>query len=230
MAPTVTSNVKVTPHLEIQRLCNTLTGIVQQVNDIVSAEASASKLSEDAFSHIQPLLQQGSLLFLKLREFHRLANIGQQELRKTIQDTKLEMDRRGQHLQNLLYEQAHIREEIKNCHHVNRYTSIELQPVEEFYQRAPETLRGSGDDKEEGLTDHQLTLNRLAFEKMERHRLEEERKTIVATKQTLIQENQKHHRSIVTLSDQIQEFIKASLEVKKVLESVDQGNMVSADS
>ncbi|KAJ1969295.1 hypothetical protein IWQ62_000715 [Dispira parvispora] len=229
MAPTVTPNGKLAPHLEIQRLCDTLTGIVQQVNDIVNTEASASTLSEDALGRIQPLLQQGSLLFLKLREFHRLANTGQQDLRKTIQDTKLEMDRRGQHLQNLLYEQAHIREEIKNCHHVNRYTSIELQPVEEFYQQAPESLRGSDEDKGEDLTEHQLTLNRLAFEKMERKRLEEERKAIVATKQALIQDNQKHQRSIVTLSDQIQEFLKASLDVKKVLESVDQESMVSMD-
>jgi len=128
------------------------------------------------------------------------------EAKQTTTEARQEVDRLHLQLQNLYYEQRHLRGEIAACKDFpHSYTSLPLISEEEFLQLHPEH---AGDDP------HTLMIARLHNEKAVREDLERQRKELSAKKQTLISENKKRKDDLASLDEQLKKFIESSRSIQ----------------
>ena len=124
-------------------------------------------------------------LFARLKALNRAANAATRSHKQTTADARTEMDQTHLGLQNLLYEKRHLEREIDKCRHFacapppshrlslrltcnhsSVYQDIPMYSVEQFMELAPPEAR----TEEVMSNDHQLMLNRLGFELVERQR------------------------------------------------------------
>ncbi|KAF8422894.1 Fms-interacting protein-domain-containing protein [Tirmania nivea] len=136
----------------------------------------------------------------QLKVLHRAAFISAREAKQTTTEARQEVDRLHLQLQNLYYEQRHLRGEIAACKDFpHSYTSLPLISEGEFLQLHPEHTE---DDP------HTLMIARLHNEKAVREDLERQRKELSAKKQTLISENKKRKDDLASLDEQLKKFIE----------------------
>jgi THO complex subunit 5 len=105
------------------------------------------------------------------------------EATKKLSDTeKANFDSKSLQLHNLLYEKHHYQREIERCKDFrSRSDDVELVDVEAFASAAPPELQRAGDPAEP----HQLMVDRLDFELLERQRLSREESVLVARRSEL---------------------------------------------
>lgn len=118
----------------------------------------------------------------RLKSLYRQANVATRIHKEQTAAARQEMDQSHLQLQNLLYEKRHLEREIEKCrqfawvpffvslgllvilkHSRSIYQDVPLYTLDEFVQLAPPEARTEGDE-------HQLMLNRLSFELVERQR------------------------------------------------------------
>lgn len=127
-------------------------------------------------------------LFARLKALNRDANAAARAHKQTTADARHDMDQTHLRLQNLLYEKRHLEREIEKCrqfacvtliyplfgshllccsHPISSvYQDIQMYSIEQFVELSP--LEAHSEDV---LSDeHQLMLNRLGFELVERQR------------------------------------------------------------
>ncbi|KAL1722274.1 Fms-interacting protein-domain-containing protein [Schizophyllum commune] len=125
---------------------------------------------------------RSSALIARLKSVHRTANAVSQARRAQTAEARTEMDAAHLRLQNLLYEKRHLEREIDKCRQfASIYQDIPLYPIDEFRRLAPPEAHS--DDP------HQLMLNRLSFELVERQRLEMRRAELEKQKEKLLAES-----------------------------------------
>jgi THO complex subunit 5 len=105
------------------------------------------------------------------------------EATKKLSDTeKANFDSNSLQLHNLLYEKHHYQREIARCQDFrSRSEDVELVDVGSFQSAAPPELRRAGEPPEP----HQLMVDRLEFELLERQRLAQEESVLAARKSEL---------------------------------------------
>jgi THO complex subunit 5 len=156
------------------------------VIDALRKLATDSSPSDDPASvHIR-----AGALFARLKALNRDANAAARAHKQITADARHDMDQTHLRLQNLLYEKRHLEREIEKCRqfacvpfrhffgsplaytpHLRSsvYQDIQMYSVEQFIELSP--LEAHSDDVL--ANDHQLMLNRLGFELVERQRFRE---------------------------------------------------------
>ena len=125
-------------------------------------------------------------LFARLKALNRDANAAARAHKQITSDARHDMDQTHLRLQNLLYEKRHLEREIEKCRQFayvsivrppfrfplayasssSVYQDIQMYSVEQFVELSPSEAHS-----EDVLSDeHQLMLNRLGFELVERQR------------------------------------------------------------
>ncbi|KAJ7095401.1 Fms-interacting protein-domain-containing protein [Mycena belliarum] len=128
-----------------------------------------------------------------------------------------DMDQSHLGLQNLLYEKRHLEREIEKCRQfASVYQDIPLYALEEFERLAPPEAR-----TEEVLSDeHQLLLNRLSFEFVERQRLDKMKKDLMQQKEELLKESKTKSNTMDNVKAQIEALLKTAADVQKKVDEL----------
>ncbi|KAI9879823.1 MAG: hypothetical protein M1830_007005 [Pleopsidium flavum] len=139
----------------------------------------------------------------QLRGLNRDAILGVRQTKQATAEARHEIDRLHLHLQNLYYEQRHLRGEINACEsYDHKYQQLPLIPVEEFLQQHPEHI-------EDGET--ALMTARINHEHAEREALEQVRQGFLKKKQVLIADNKKRKDDLANLDKDLEKFIDVRL-------------------
>ncbi|PPQ98530.1 hypothetical protein CVT24_004021 [Panaeolus cyanescens] len=156
-------------------------------------------------------------LMTRLKALQRAANTATRLRKEETAEARQEMDQSHLNLQNLLYEKRHLEREIEKCRQfASIYQDIPLYTVEEFQQLAPEEQR-----TEQVLADeHQLMLNRLAFELAERQRLDARKKELLQLRDDLTKESKTKQITMDSVKVQIDILVKTATDVQKKVDDL----------
>ncbi|KAL9634215.1 MAG: hypothetical protein Q9164_004229 [Protoblastenia rupestris] len=176
----------------------------QCMNLINLAEANAISASQDLPLEIQleiSKLQKVLYSYLgQLRGLNRNALLKVRNTKQLTAEARQEIDKLHLQLQNLYYEERHLRGEIAACESYDHvYQQLPLIPVEYFLKKQPE--HAEDDDKT-------LMFARIDHELAEREDLEQQRQELLQKKQTLISENQKRKDDLASLDQDLEKFIE----------------------
>ncbi|KAK0206575.1 Fms-interacting protein-domain-containing protein [Desarmillaria ectypa] len=160
-----------------------------------------------------------SALMAKLKALNRAANLATRHTKDATAAARHDMDQSHLGLQNLLYEKRHLEREIEKCRQfASIYQDVPLYSLEEFRERAPEEAR-----TEDVLADeHQLMLNRLSFELVERQRLDQRKKELILAKEELLKESKQKQITMDNIKTQIDNLVKVATETQKKVEELAQ--------
>ncbi|KZF24802.1 hypothetical protein L228DRAFT_104417 [Xylona heveae TC161] len=172
--------------------------------------ADAETASTDV--HLQ-LSQQQKVLYshlAQLRGLNRNAILGVRQTKQATAEARQEIDKLHLQLQNLYYEQNHLRGEIHACEsYDHKYRQLPLIPAEEFLQDHPEH---ANDDESA------LMIARINHEYAERQALEQARQALLKKKQGLIADNKKRKDNLANLDNDLEKFIDAAKPIQKTFE------------
>ncbi|KAI9599600.1 Fms-interacting protein-domain-containing protein [Syncephalis fuscata] len=139
----------------------------------------------------------------KLKQFNRTAYFNGRDAKAYATTFRDNLEKQHLDLQNLLYEQTHLREEIRKCREREYlYTEVDMYTQEEFMEKASEELCTTSVDA------HTLMLNRLQFELQERERLKEQENELLKQRQEFLYENKKRGEELRQVDDQFEAFAK----------------------
>ncbi|KAF8535671.1 Fms-interacting protein-domain-containing protein [Trichophaea hybrida] len=177
-------------------------------HEIVSAleNTTDGEPSEQVLIERSRKQKQLNALMIQLKGLHRSAVISSREAKEATSEARREVDRLHLQLQNLYYEQRHLRGEITACRDFpHKYTSLPLIPEKEFLEQHPQHQE----------TDrHNLMIARLNNEKVVREELEKQRKELLVRKQALTMENKKRKDDLASLDEQLKKFIESSRSIQ----------------
>jgi len=130
----------------------------------------------------------------------------EREAKDATSESRREVDRLHLQLQNLYYEQRHLRGEITACRDFpHRYTSLPLVSEADFLAQQPQ---------HRDTDPHNLMIARLNNEKIVREELEKQRKELLVKKQALTAENKKRKDDLASLDEQLKKFIESSRSIQ----------------
>ncbi|KAL9099618.1 MAG: hypothetical protein Q9163_004907 [Psora crenata] len=135
----------------------------------------------------------------QLRGLNRNAILKVRNTKQSTAEARQEIDRLHLQLQNLYYEERHLRGEIAACEsYDHKYQQLPLIPVKEFLEEHHE--HANDDEK-------MLMFARINHELAEREALEQQRQGLLKKKQTLISENKKRKDDLASLDEDLEKFI-----------------------
>ncbi|KAJ7129652.1 Fms-interacting protein-domain-containing protein [Mycena epipterygia] len=160
---------------------------------------------------------RASALTGRLKSLARAANSETRATKNLTAAARLDMDQSHLGLQNLLYEKRHLEREIEKCRQfASVYQDIPLYSLDEFKQLAPPEAR-----TEDVLSDeHQLLLNRLSFEFVERQRLDKMKKELIQQKEELLKESKTKLNTMDSVKSQIEALVKVAVDVQKKVDEL----------
>ncbi|TGZ79316.1 hypothetical protein EX30DRAFT_333433 [Ascodesmis nigricans] len=178
-------------------LCHELLTLVE-----TNTPTDSTPLPDHIFQEKARKQKQLNTLTAHLKSLHRTVILQAREAKEAVTEKRKEVDRLHLLLQNLYYEQRHLRGEVKACRDFpHQYTALPLIPESEFLEQHPE----HGES-----TPHELMIARLHNEKAMREDLERQRKELLAKKQALIAENKRRKDDLANLDEQLQMFIESA--------------------
>ncbi|KAL9133823.1 MAG: hypothetical protein Q9175_004998 [Cornicularia normoerica] len=182
--------------------------------NLVEANANAIAASQTHSSQVQlDVSKQQSLLYSHLghlRELDRNAILKVRNTKQTTAEARQEVDRLHLQLQNLYYEERHLRGEIAACDaYDHKYQQLPLVPVEEFLEMHPQHIE---DDEKK------MMFARINHELSEREMLEQERQGLLKKKQGLIADNKKRKDDLASLDKDLETFIDAAKPIQRIFE------------
>ncbi|KAJ7047358.1 Fms-interacting protein-domain-containing protein [Mycena alexandri] len=153
----------------------------------------------------------------RLKSLARAANTETRVTKNITAAARHDMDQSHLGLQNLLYEKRHLEREIEKCRQfASVYQDIPLYTLEEFKLLAPPEAR-----TEDVLSDeHQLLLNRLSFEFVERQRLDKRKKELMQQKEDLLKESKAKLNTMDSVKSQIDTLVKLAADVQKKVDEL----------
>ncbi|SPN97582.1 related to conserved coiled/coiled coil protein [Cephalotrichum gorgonifer] len=186
-------------------------GLLDLLTSVLEAE-DGSSLTPEAQSNV---LKQQKRMFTniaQLRGLHRAANLSARDTKGVTTEARHEVDRLHLQLENLYYEQRHLRNEILACESYDHtYTQLDLIPVEEFLAQHPEHA-----DADENA----LTVARIDHERAEREALEQQRHKLLLHKNKLMADNKTRKNELAKLDTDLEKFIDAAKPIQMRLEKV----------
>lgn len=151
----------------------------------------------------------------KLRGLNRRAILDTRATKQKTAEAKSEIDTLHLQLQNLYYEQRHLRGEISACEgHDHKYQSLPLISVDDFLAANPDL---------HSVDEHDLMIARINHEHAERQALEEQRQQLLKKKQSLIAENNKKKDELAALDKEVERFLTGGAAVQKKFEAREAG-------
>lgn len=185
-----------------------LNKIIQEVKTLKSSK------TEDAKKKISEKRVQGSMIVVKLKKLNRLDKLRLHGLRETLQKEKLQADSNRLKLQNLIYEADHLKKEIHKCFSFkSEDEDIELVALEEFIEKAPDTVRS----KEVLENDHSLRKARLGFELLQRKEYAKQCKDLEKEKEEVAQKTVEVKKNLDSIFPCLQEVLKSTRPIQQIL-------------
>ncbi|KAL8975445.1 MAG: hypothetical protein Q9197_000343 [Variospora fuerteventurae] len=176
-----------------------------------SAVSSSQSLSADTKLHLSRLQRQLNSDLASLRDASRESIFEVRMTKQSTSEARQEVDRLHLHLQNLYYEERHLRGEIYACEsYDHQYQQLPLIPLGEFLELQPEH-KDNNDEKS-------LMFARINHELAEREALEQQRQGLLKTKQSLITDNKKRKDDLASLDKDLETFIDAAKPIQKLFE------------
>lgn len=148
-----------------------------------------------------------------LRGFNRKAIMSVRATKQETTEARQEIDSLHLQLQNLYYEQRHLRGEIRACEEYDhKYTHLPMISVEDFLAEHPEYHEAA---------DHDLTVARIEDEHRARKTLEEQRQVLQKRKEALVKETTAKKDELSKLDDSLMKWIAGQEAPRKVFEARD---------
>ncbi|KAK0516524.1 hypothetical protein JMJ35_001127 [Cladonia borealis] len=208
-----TNDIVTDPYL--QSVLEASTHTRQQCTSLIDlAEANTISASRTSSLDVQlELSKQQRLVHSYLGQLRGLNRNAIAQVRNTKQltaEARQEIDRLHLQLQNLYYEERHLRGEIAACEsYDHKYLQLPLISIEEFLQTHPEHT----DDDEKS-----LMFARINHELSEREALESQRQILLKKKQGLIADNKKRKDDLASLDKDLETFIDAAKPIQRIFE------------
>lgn len=155
-----------------------------------------------------------------LRGEHRRAVYLGRDTKSLTATARSEIDSLHLELQNLFYEQQHLRNEIAACeNYPHKYTELSLIEVDEFLAKHPELIE---------LNEHELTIARINDEHEQRRQLEKQRQELLKVKAILAKHHQEQKDDFEKLDKEIESWVTGHEKVLKLFD--DRDTKESADT
>ncbi|KAG8863737.1 hypothetical protein FRB96_007574 [Tulasnella sp. 330] len=169
-------------------------------------------LSADPSSSTSTGNAPSAALFARLKAVNRSSNATTSSRREITAEARTKINETNLGLQNLMYERRYLEKEIEKCRSFAFiYQDVPLHSLEEFQALAPDNLQGP----EIAADEHQLMLNRLAFELSERERLEAKRRALAEERDSILTETKNFQAEVDKLSDPFEEIEKLTRELQQ---------------
>jgi THO complex subunit 5 len=148
-----------------------------------------------------------------LRGLNRKAVLGVRDTKQETTEARQEIDSLHLQLQNLYYEQRHLRGEIAACEdYDHKYQQLPMVSVDEFLSAHPEHAQDS---------DHDLTIARIQDEHAARQALEEDRMALAKRKEVLVKETTAKKDELGKLDQEIEKWVVAQGDIRKIFDERD---------
>ncbi|KAK5692770.1 hypothetical protein LTR17_025288 [Elasticomyces elasticus] len=156
----------------------------------------------------------------QLRGLNRKAILSVRTTKQETAEARQEIDSLHLQLQNLYYEQRHLRGEIAGCEGYNhRFNELPMIPVEEFLEHHPEY---------QGSSQHDVTIARIDDERAARQKLEDERQQLLKKKEALVKETTAKKEELGKLDAEIEKWLVGQESVRKIFEAREKSIMAKA--
>ncbi|KAK3615849.1 hypothetical protein LTR56_026337 [Elasticomyces elasticus] len=156
----------------------------------------------------------------QLRGLNRKAILSVRTTKQETAEARQEIDSLHLQLQNLYYEQRHLRGEIAGCEGYNhRFNELPMIPVEEFLEQHPEY---------QGSSQHDVTIARIDDERAARQKLEDERQQLLKKKEALVKETTAKKEELGKLDAEIEKWLVGQESVRKIFEAREKSIMAKA--
>ncbi|KAF2757264.1 hypothetical protein EJ05DRAFT_61035 [Pseudovirgaria hyperparasitica] len=205
-AASAAKTIVTSPHLQ------SVLSTAQQTRDACLALID-TLTSPDAFTQsnkIAPSHKHVNAQLAKIRHLNRKAVLGARETKAQTAEARSGVDTLHLQLQNLYYEQRHLRGEIGACEdYEHKYMTLPLISAQTFLDLFPDHV---------GYDENELMVARIEHEHMERQALEEQRQGLLRKKQGLIAENKKRREDLANLDIELEKFVNTAEPIQKIFE------------
>uniref|UniRef100_A0A0L8HE59 THO complex subunit 5 homolog n=1 Tax=Octopus bimaculoides TaxID=37653 RepID=A0A0L8HE59_OCTBM len=189
--------------------CSEILKLIQVIKELKTSK------SKEAAAEIEEYKSNAVLQFVLLKKLNRLAHIRCKKVRESTNEDKLRIDRYHLQLQNLLYEALHLQKEITKClEFKSKDEEVELVPIEEFYENAPEEI---SKPKITHNDSHQQTLARLDWELEQRKELSGELKKSQEKREKLLKEITESKDYLDSMQPKLNSILQATKPVQEYL-------------
>ncbi|XP_065089420.1 THO complex subunit 5 homolog [Ochlerotatus camptorhynchus] len=172
--------------------------------------------SDEAKAKIAEKRVDGSLAFVALKKLNRLDKVRIRDGREALHKEKLRVDSNRLQLQNLLYEADHLKKEVQRCYlFKSQDEEIELVPVEEFYDKAPDTISRPEKTKSD---EHARRIARLEWELQQRKELDAHCKELQSSKAKIAQEIVSKTERLDSLAPRLKDLLVATRPLQEALD------------
>ncbi|XP_035793714.1 THO complex subunit 5 homolog isoform X2 [Anopheles albimanus] len=188
---------------ELKELCSEIARL-----KIANTEETTTKIGEKRID--------GSLALLLLKKLNRLDKVRIRDGRTALHKEKLRVDSNRLQLQNLLYEEEHLKREIQRCYlFKSQDEEIDLIPEHEFYQNAPETVSRPTKTRYD---DHAKRIGRLEWELQQRKELDCHLKELQTLKATIENDIVAKSKRLDSLGPRLRDIIVATRPLQEALQ------------
>ncbi|KAF2725677.1 hypothetical protein K431DRAFT_215629 [Polychaeton citri CBS 116435] len=168
--------------------------------DSIEPQLAVSKQQKHLYAHLA-----------HLRGLNRRAIINVRATKQGTAERRQEVDSLHLQLQNLYYEQRHLRGEIAACEDFDhKYTTLPLVPLEGFLAQHPEYANSDG---------HDITVARIEDEHRARQALEEQRQVLLKRKDVLVKETTAKKDELIKLDTEIEKWLDSEKSIRKVFDT-----------
>lgn len=173
----------------------------------------ASDTNADTTDSQLSLSKQQKLLnthLAQLRSLNRKAIKSVRDTKSSTAEARTEIDSLHLQLQNLHYEQRHLRGEITACEDYKHiYAEIPMIGLDEFMAMHPEL---------ESASEHDLTVARIEDEHAQRKALEEQKQALLKRKAALVKDVGARKEELARLDTEMEKWVVGQESVRKLFE------------
>lgn len=183
--------------------------LMKEINDlkVQKPENYANEIDE---RRIQVLM-----LMLSLRRLSRVQKVRVRDARERTAEARQGVDGVTLQLQNLLYEVAHLKKEVRRClDFQSADQEIDLVPLEQFYIEAPETISRPTETVE---NPHKQHLARLQWELEQRRDQTQLFDKLTQEKEAVGETINEHERKLASLAPRINAILEATRPLQESL-------------
>jgi len=195
----------------IQVLENTCQNLRKLLDELFQERERKLSNNEPLKDIPDDILTASSLLTMDLKQINRTLYVDNKNIKQVTQDEKAKMDKLNLELKNLDYERLHLKREIEKCSQLKTtYQNIDMIPLEEFLEVAPESLKNSD-------SPHRQMINRLSYEFEERKRLSKAEKELIENKKKINEKLLIQKDKLNQIDEQLEQLIKNSFPLQESL-------------
>ncbi|KAJ2784607.1 THO complex subunit 5 [Coemansia interrupta] len=195
---------------QIRALCDEIESVAGQL-------ATAGDTRPDNGPETQEqLVRNAASIFVRLRLLNRKLHEDKAALTLSVNEMKQQTDDLALALENKRREISYLKKEIESTEKLETiYQHIEIIPLEEFQESAPEEYKQDTDSP------HDVMLNRLRFEIDQRDMLMEERAQAKAKRDELRQAKRRRIDKLEKIDSQLQKYIKLMVPLTRSIGVID---------